>query len=197
MLGIIFLSYLLLEIMYQYILFQIFHKLSLFLFFADVYAMQERSHNISHLWQENPSHKVIWLKFRPSFSKCLRNLITIFIWEKVRLQKLRKPKYSILATILHIYQFLFLQSLIPTCTIYCVNLMILLYFALILEKNFKKCNFLQILILSFFFEQDLYEVWAKKLQRRYLSLHWTVMQNVNKPWPRGFKNGMINRMDFH
>ena len=34
----------------------------------------------------------------------------------------------------------------------------LLYFALILEKKIKKCNFLQILILSFFFEQDLYEV---------------------------------------
>ena len=38
-----------LEIMYQYMLFQIFHKLSLVLFFAHVDAMQERSHNISHL----------------------------------------------------------------------------------------------------------------------------------------------------
>ena len=50
LLGIIFLSsYLLLEMMCRYILFQIFNKLYLFLFFADVYAMQERSHNISHL----------------------------------------------------------------------------------------------------------------------------------------------------
>ena len=37
--GIIFLSFLLLEMMYQYILFQIFYKLSLFLFFNDVYAL--------------------------------------------------------------------------------------------------------------------------------------------------------------
>ena len=40
---------LLLEIMYQYILFQIFRKLLLLLFFANVYAMQERSRSISHL----------------------------------------------------------------------------------------------------------------------------------------------------
>ena len=42
-------SYLLLEMMYQYILFRIFHKLSLFLFYGDVYAMEERRHKISHL----------------------------------------------------------------------------------------------------------------------------------------------------
>ena len=43
-----FLFYLLLQIMYHYILFQIFHKSSFFLFFAHFYAMQEMSHNISH-----------------------------------------------------------------------------------------------------------------------------------------------------
>ena len=48
LLGIIFLSYLLLAMMYHYILFQIFHKLSS-LFFASIYGIQERSQNISHL----------------------------------------------------------------------------------------------------------------------------------------------------
>ena len=42
-----------------------------------------------------------------------------------------------------------------------------------------------------------YEVWAKKIQRSYLSWHWTVMQNLNKPWPCGFKNGMRNWVNFH
>ena len=151
--GIIFLSFLFFEMMYQYILFQIFDKLSLFLFFADVYAMQERSQNISHLQYENPSHKAIWLKFRPFLTKFLRNLI-ISICEKVRLQQLRKAKYSILASILHIFNF-FLQSLIPTCAIHCVNLMVFLYLALDMEKCFKKCDFLEKFILSFLFEQDL------------------------------------------
>ena len=37
----------------------------------------------------------------------------------------------------------------------------------------------------------------KKIQRSYLSWHWTVMQNLNKPWPYGFKNGMRNWVNFH
>ena len=36
-----------------------------------------------------------------------------------------------------------------------------------------------------------------KIQRSYLSWHWTVMQNLNKPWPCGFKNGMRNWVNFH
>ena len=35
-------------------------------------------------------------------------------------------------------------------------------------------------------------VWAKKIQGKYLSWDWTVMQNLKKPWPCGFKNGMRN-----
>ena len=42
-----------------------------------------------------------------------------------------------------------------------------------------------------------FKVWAKKLQRSYLSWQWTWMQNVNKPWPCGFKNGMKNSVNFH
>ena len=34
-----------------------------------------------------------------------------------------------------------------------------------------------------------YDVWAKKIQRNYLSWHWTVMQNWNKPWPWVSKMG--------
>ena len=37
---------------------------------------------------------------------------------------------------------------------------------------------------------------AKKIQRSYLSWHWTVMQNLNNPWPCGFKNGMWNWVNF-
>ena len=89
--------------------FQIFHNLC-FLFFVDIYAMQGRSHNISHLQWENPLHRAIWLKFRPSFTKFLRNLIMISIWEKVRIQQFRKAKYSLLASVLHIVQRFFLTE---------------------------------------------------------------------------------------
>ena len=41
MLGIILLSYLLLEMMYHYILFQVFLKLFLFLYFVGIYVTQE------------------------------------------------------------------------------------------------------------------------------------------------------------
>ena len=79
------------------------------------------------------------------------------ICKKVRLQQLRKAKYSILATICTFFKFFFLQSLVRTCTIHCLYLMIFLYFALNLETFFKKCDFLEKFILSFFLEQDHYE----------------------------------------
>ena len=84
----------------------------------------------------------------------------ISVREKVRSEQLRKVKYSILATILPIFLFFFLQNLIPTCTIHCVNLMIFLYFALNLEAFFKNRDFLEKFILSFSYEQDrfLYEM---------------------------------------
>ena len=47
------------------------------------------------------------------------------------------------------------------------------------------------------FLSKVYEVWAKKIQRSYLSWHWTVMQNLNKPWPCGFKNGMRNLVNLN
>ena len=152
---IIFQSYLPLEMMYQYILFQIFHKLSLFLFSADAYAMQEGSHT-SHLWKENPTHWAIWLKFRLSFTKSLRNLIMISICEKVKLQQARKAKYSILASILNIFQnFKSFQNLHT----YLYKTMCTSHGFLIscfeLETFFKKCHFLEKFILSFFLEQDL------------------------------------------
>ena len=37
----------------------------------------------------------------------------------------------------------------------------------------------------------------QKLRRSYLSWHWTMMQNLNKPWPCGFKNDMRNWLNFH
>ena len=36
------------------------------------------------------------------------------------------------------------------------------------------------------FLSKVYEVWAKKIQRCYISWHWTVMQNFNKLWPCGY-----------
>ena len=60
-------------------------------------------------------------------------------------------------------------------------------------------NYLKVRKLYFdgLFLSKVYEVWAKKIQRSYLSWHWTVMQNLNKPWPCGFKNGMRNWVNFH
>ena len=72
----------------------------------------------------------------------------------MRLQQLRKAKYSILASILHIFQKKFLTEHHTYCTIHCVNLMIFLYLALNLDTLFIKCDFLEKFILSFFFEQD-------------------------------------------
>ena len=37
----------------------------------------------------------------------------------------------------------------------------------------------------------------KKIQRSHLSWYWTVMQNLNKPWPYAFKNGLRNWVNFH
>ena len=42
-----------------------------------------------------------------------------------------------------------------------------------------------------------HKVWATKIQISYLSKHWTVMQNLNKPWPCGFNIGMRNWVKFH
>ena len=47
------------------------------------------------------------------------------------------------------------------------------------------------------FLSNVYKVWAKKIQRSYLSWHWTVMQNWNRPWSCDFKNDMRNWVNFH
>ena len=79
----------------------------------------------------------------------------------MRLQQLRKAKYLILASILHIFQKKFLTEHHTYCTIHCVNLMIFLYLALNLDTLFIKCDFLEKFILSFFFEQDQMHIAAK------------------------------------
>ena len=47
------------------------------------------------------------------------------------------------------------------------------------------------------FLSKVYKVWAAKIQKSYLSWHWTMMQSLNKPWPCGFKNGVRNWVNFH
>ena len=37
----------------------------------------------------------------------------------------------------------------------------------------------------------------KKIRKSYLSWHWTMISNLNKPWPCGFKNGLRNWVNFH
>ena len=37
----------------------------------------------------------------------------------------------------------------------------------------------------------------KKIHRSYLSWRWTLVQNLNKSWPCGFKDGMRNWLNFH
>ena len=51
----------------------------------------------------------------------------------------------------------------------------------------KSENFIS---MDFFFQ--IYKVWATKIQISYLAWHWKLMQNLNKPWPCGFKNSMKN-----
>ena len=47
------------------------------------------------------------------------------------------------------------------------------------------------------FLYKVYKLWAIKIQRNYLSWHWTVMRNLNKPWPLGFKTGARNWRNFY
>ena len=47
------------------------------------------------------------------------------------------------------------------------------------------------------FLSKVHKVWATIIQRSYLSWHWTVMENLNKPWPLCFKNGLRNWVNFH
>ena len=59
------------------------------------------------------------------------------ICETAKLLQLRKAKYSILSSILHIFQKMLLKG--PyTCTIHCINLMIFLYSVLNLDILFSK-----------------------------------------------------------
>lgn len=74
------------------------------------------------------------------------------ICEKSRLQQLRKAKYLKLTLILHIFRIYFL-----TKPHNCVNLKIFLLLVLNLDTFLEKCVFLETLISSFFFEQDLKE----------------------------------------
>ena len=59
------------------------------------------------------------------------------------------------------------------------------------HSKVQKCSF------DALFLSKIYEVWAKKIQRSYLSWHATVMQSLNKSWPCGFKNSMRNWVNFH
>ena len=73
-------------------------------YFSQMLMLCKKEVTILHIHgKKSPSHKAIWLKFRISFTKFLRNLIMISICEKVRLQQLRKTKCSTLASILHIF----------------------------------------------------------------------------------------------
>ena len=66
------------------------------------------------------------------------------IYEQVRKRRtLKKSKiFNISLNIAH-FSFFFLKSLIPTCTIHFVNLMLFLCLALNLETLFKKCDILE------------------------------------------------------
>ena len=51
-------------------------------------------------------------------------------------------------------------------------------------------------LLDGFFVSKVYKVWARKIQRSYLSLDWTVIKNLNKYWSCALKNGMSNWVYF-
>ena len=85
--------------MHQHIVSNIPQVIDLFLFFADIYAIQERSHNISHLVKKilQKSHLTQVQAFFYTIFEEFNNGIC----EEVRLQQLKKAKYSISAAILH------------------------------------------------------------------------------------------------
>ena len=67
--------------------------------------------------------------------------------------------FIISLNIAHIWKKKFFQNLITTCTIHYVNLVIFLHLVLNLDTFFKNFDFLEIFILSFFFEEDLLLIW--------------------------------------
>ena len=75
---------------------------------------------------------------------------------KSEVTTVKKDKiFNISHNIAHFSFFFFLQNLIPTCTIHCINLVIFLYFDLNLEAFFRKCDFSEKFVSPFLFEQDL------------------------------------------
>ena len=47
------------------------------------------------------------------------------------------------------------------------------------------------------FFSKVFKLRATQIKRSYLSWHWTVIQNLNKPGPCGFKNAMRKWVNFH
>ena len=68
----------------------------------------------------------------------------LYLW-KSEVTTIKKGKiFNISLNIAHFSKFVFLQSLISTCTIHCVNLMVFLNLALNLETYFKNVTFWKI-----------------------------------------------------
>ena len=76
----------------------------------------------------------------------------LHLWRNEAITIKKGKIFNISLNIVHLF---FLWSIIPTCTIHCVNLMVLLYLALNLKIFFKKC--LEKFIFSFFFNKT----WSK------------------------------------
>ena len=94
------------------------------------------------------------LNFRPSFREEKFNNV-LYLW-KSEVTTIKKGKiFNISLNIAHFSIIFFLQSLVSTCVIHCVNLMVFLYHALNLETYIENCDILENFILSFCFEEDL------------------------------------------
>lgn len=84
---------------------------------------------------------------------------------------MRKARYSILPSIFLIFQRIFLRSLIPTCSIHCVNFMIFLFFTLNLDTFFRKWLFGKIHF-AIFFEQDRARLWYRETSAAFSCSLW-------------------------
>ena len=122
-------------------------------YFSQMLMLCKKEVTILHIHGKKILHiKAIWLKFSHFLTKIFEEFNNdLHLW-KSEVTTIKKDKmFNISLNVAHFsFLFLFLQSLIPTCTIQCVHLTVFLYLALNLETFFKKCDFLEKFILSLF-----------------------------------------------
>ena len=102
--------------------------------------------------------------------------------EGVEVTTIKKGKiFNISLNITQFRKKKFLLSLIPTCTIHCLNLMVFLYLALNLETFFNKCDFLEKIHFVILF-------WTRS---KYKVILFSPIQNTKLKWQYWSKPSII------